>query len=123
MSIVQHTFLAEFLFADVYDAHVACVIIFRLLFDIVIHVSAGAAAAAAGAHANGSPLTPRITKLGAIAGLTKSVIAGTVWAIGLLDSKNLGNSLACSSGFGLCWFIALEMSYLALHKSTVFTPS
>jgi hypothetical protein len=120
VSIAKHTFLAEFLFADACDANVVYVIIFRLLFDIAIHVSAGAAAAAVGAHANGSPLTPRVTKLGAIAGLTKSVIAGTVWTIGLLDSKPFAN---WSSGFGLSLFITLEVSYLVLHKSRVFSIS
>jgi hypothetical protein len=93
-------------------------VIFRLLFDIAFSVSAGAAAAAAGAHANGSHATPRVMQIGAIAGLTKSVIVGFVWAVGLLDFGPFVFPLfLLGSGIIVCLLVTVEVANIVLGKS------
>jgi len=93
------------------------------LLDTAINAAAGAAAAATGAHANGSPVTPKVAGLGALAGLTKSVI---VTFAGLSKYMHLGPILeipfiVLGSGMVVCLLITVEISGIAMGQSRSFS--
>jgi hypothetical protein len=89
---------------------------------MAFNVSAGAAAAAAGAHANGSMVTHRVASLGALAGLTKS---GIVTFVGLTKYLRLGPILdfpfqLLGSGLVVCLLVTLQVSGMAMGQSKQF---
>ncbi|KAL2154680.1 hypothetical protein VTH82DRAFT_3356 [Thermothelomyces myriococcoides] len=99
------------------------VLIFLVLstIDIGFNAAAGVAAVAAGAHANGSPLTDRAKGIGALAAVTKS---GLLAFVGFLGFANLNIAawmvlLIAGSVFGIAILVTLQVANTVLGE----TPS
>lgn len=100
------------------------VLIFLVLstIDIGFNAAAGVAAVAAGAHANGSPLTDRAKGIGALAAVTKS---GLLAFVGFLGFANLNIAawmvlLIAGSVFGIAILVTLQVANTVLGESESF---
>lgn len=94
------------------------------LFDLAINATAGASAATVGAHLNHKPATPKVVRLGALAGLTKAAITTfqQIVMMGKISFVFRVVLLLILSPFGICLVVTAEMCNLTLGEGKYFSP-
>jgi hypothetical protein len=89
--------------------------------DLAINAAAGAAAAATGAHVNGTPLTEKILQLGALGGVIKSGVLN--FAILIASTTGFFTSLLLviiTSSFGVTLLVTLALTQKVMYESKSF---
>lgn len=95
------------------------------VIDVPINAAAGAAAAAAGAHVNGSEKTADIIRLGALGGIIKSGILNFTVLVCLTSTSTFHHLIMTllSSPFGMAMVVTLYLSQKALGGSKYAAPA
>lgn len=84
-----------------------------------MNAAAGASAATVGAHMNHKSLTPKVVRLGALAGITKAAIT-TFQQIIMMGQITFFSHVVLQlilSPFGICLLVTAEMCNLILGNS------
>jgi len=88
-----------------------------ILLDFAFCATAGAAAAAAGAHSNGSEVTADIVRLGALAGVISSGILNFCAFVSSFTVHTMQFALMFGvSSFGIAFLVVLAIGQRVLHE-------
>lgn len=95
-------------------------IAFSLLagFDLAMNAAAGAAAATVGAHLNGVPITTKVLRVAAVAGITKSAITSFHELVARMKVNFAFTMMLMLifSSFGICLVVTAEISNSAYGR-------
>lgn len=96
------------------------VLAFSLLagFDLGMNAAAGAAAATVGAHLNRVPVTTKVLRVAAVAGMTKSAITSFHEVVARIKVNFAFTMMLMllSSSFGICLVVTAEVSNSAYGR-------
>ncbi|KAG8827890.1 hypothetical protein FRC17_007693 [Serendipita sp. 399] len=86
------------------------------ILDLGFNAAAGAAAAATGAHVNGSPTTTQVLRLGALAGVIKSGVFNYSFLISSMSSGSTAFVMMLTgSTFGIAFIVTNAIAQRVLH--------